>query len=237
MPDGPSRASRRRAAAALLLALVPTTAACGAGAPRTAPPSGVDGLEIPTPAPDPADFVARVDNPWLPLAPGSEWTYESTDGHTAVVRVPGTTQVAGVEATTVTTVERNRRGRVVGESTSWFAQDRTGNVWHLGDAGVWRAGEDGALAGLAMPATPRVGDGFVQEQAPGVARDEARVLATDGQRTTPFGVYDDLVQLEETSPLEPGRTTLASYARGVGLVLEEDVSSGVDRALVDFTGG
>ena len=240
MPDGPSRAPRRRAAAALVLPLALAVSACGAGDPRPAPPSGIDGLEVPTPAPDPADFVARVDNPWLPLAPGSTWTYRSSEGRTVEVDVPGTTRVAGVEATTVETVERSRRGRVVGRSTAWFAQDRAGNVWRLGAIGAngaWRAGEDGALAGLAMPATPRVGDGFVQEQAPGVALDESRVIALDAQRSTAHRAYDDLVQVEETSPLDPGLVTQVFYARGVGAVVEEDVSPGVDLQLVDFTSG
>ena len=240
MPDGPSRAPRRRAAAALVLPFALTLSACGAGAPRPAPPSGIDGLEVPTPAPDPADFVAGVDNPWLPLAPGSVWTYRSSQGRTVVVTVPGTARVAGVEATTIETVERSRRGRVLARSSAWFAQDRDGNVWHLGAAGAsgaWRAGEDGALAGLAMPATPRVGDGFVQEQAPGVALDESRVVAIDAQRSTAHRAYDDLVQVEETSPLEPGRATQVFHARGIGPVVEEDVSPGVDLQLVDFTSG
>ena len=42
---------------------------------RTIGPSGVDGLTIPTPTPDPADFVDVVDNPWLPLVADSVWTY------------------------------------------------------------------------------------------------------------------------------------------------------------------
>jgi hypothetical protein len=235
MLDGPSPAPRRRATAALALPVAVVLTACGAGAPQTAPPSGVDGLVIPTPSPDPADFVAGVDNPWFPLAPGSEWTYESSDGRTVVVTVSGTTRVAGVEATAVDTVERTGRGRVAERSTAWFAQDRGGNVWHLGDEGVWSAGEAGARAGLAMPATPRVGDGFAQESAPGIAEDESRVLAIDARRTTPYDAFDALVQVEDGTPLEPGVTTEAFYARGIGLVLEEGTSS--DLELVDVTSG
>lgn len=243
MLDGPSPAPRRRVAAVLALplesalatALAVLLTACGAGAPQTAPPSGVDGLEIPTPSPDPADFVTGVDNPWFPLAPGSEWTYASSDGRSVVVTVSGTTPVAGVEATAVDTVERSPRGRVVAESTAWFAQDRGGNVWHLGDEGVWAAGEAGAQAGLAMPATPRVGDGFARELAPGVAEDESRVLSIDARRTTSYDAFEALVQVEDASPLEPGVTTEAFYARGIGLVLEEGTSS--DLELVGFTSG
>jgi hypothetical protein len=88
-----------------------------------------------------------------------------------------------------------------------------------------------------MPATPRVGDGFVQERAPGVALDESRVVAIDARRSTAHRAYDDLVQVEETSPLEPGRATQVFHARGIGPVVEEDVFPGVDLQLVDFTSG
>jgi hypothetical protein len=239
MSDGPP-APRRLAAAGFAASAALVLASCGFGAPRAVPPSGVDGLEVPTPSPDPRDFVKDVDNPWFPLAPGSEWTYESTTGRTVVVTVPGTTPVAGLEATVVETVERTARGRVVAESTAWFAQDRSGNVWHLGDEGVWEAGQAGAQAGLAMPATPRVGDGFARELAPGVAEDEARVLAVDARRMTSYDAFEALVHLERSSPLEPGVTTQEYYAPGVGLVLAETVledGASSDLELVERTGG
>ncbi len=71
-PRGPAAGSPGAAAVLLL-------AGCGsAGAPGTTAPAGVDGLEIPTPSPDPRDFVERIDNPYLPLVPGSHWTYEES---------------------------------------------------------------------------------------------------------------------------------------------------------------
>ena len=218
----------------LVLPLVLGLGSCGMGAPRSAPPSGVDGLVVPTPSIDPTDFVAVVDNPWLPLAVGSRWRYAASDGASVEVTVTGTRSVAGVEATVVDTVERGPGGRVVERSSAWFAQDREGNVWHVGDEGVWEAGEAGAKAGLAMPATPRVGDGFVEEHAPGVAGDESRVLAVDARRTTSYDAFDGLVQVERSSPLEPGRTAEAFYARDVGLVLLEGAQ---DLELVAFTRG
>lgn len=217
-----------------MLPLVLGLGSCGMGAPRSAPPSGVDGLVVPTPSIDPTDFVAVVDNPWLPLAVGSRWRYAASDGTSVEVTVTGTRRAAGVEATVVDTVERGPGGRVVERSSAWFAQDREGNVWHVGDEGVWEAGEAGAEAGLAMPATPRVGDGFVEEHAPGVAGDESRVLAVDARRTTSYDAFDGLVQVERSSPLEPGRTTEAFYARDVGLVLVEGTR---DLELVDLSRG
>ena len=60
------------------------------------------------------------------------------------------------------------------------------------------AGVDGAQAGIAMLATPRVGDGYLQEQAPGAA-DRSTVLALDEERTVPAGTFGGLLLTEDTA--------------------------------------
>ena len=196
--------------------------ACGT-ASEPSPPSGVDQLVIPTPSPDPADFVTGVDNPWLPLEPGSTRTYDVTDAdgdHTLTVTVASGPEIAGV-ATTARVSEDS--GEVV---TDFFAQDTDGNVWWFGREGEWQAGEDGAEAGVAMLATPRVGDGYRLAYAPGVVEDTAKVVALDGTATVPAGTYDDLVETEQRSALLAGATHDLSYARGVGLVEETVTGTG-----------
>src|SRR3954452_23003467 len=94
------RVARATVLAALLAA--PLTA-CGAS-PTTLGPSGVDGLTIPTPSPDPADFGDGVANPWFPLAAGTVWTYRrDTTGTTGfVARVLAQhREIAGVATTGV----------------------------------------------------------------------------------------------------------------------------------------
>ena len=152
------------AAAAVALALV-ALSGCSVGDPRTVDPSGVDGLVIPTPTPDPADFVEEIDNPWLPLAEGSRWRYRVLEDDAVVERVTVTVTgqertVAGVPVVVVHDVVRDARGGPVEDTYDWFAQDSDGNVWYFGRSGSWQAGVDGARAGLVMPATPRIGDGF-----------------------------------------------------------------------------
>ena len=191
---------------ALLPILGTVLTACGtASAPS--PPAGVDVLVIPTPSPDPADFVDRVDNPWFPLEPGTRRTYDVADSagtHTLVVTVePGPT-VAGVPTTA--RVSRERGSRVV----DWYAQDDRGDVWWFGQEGKWAAGTHGAEAGLAMAATPRVGDGYRTAYAGGMAEDAAKVLS----------VTDDEVVVEERSPLRPGTEEL-TYERSTGLVTDQ----------------
>jgi hypothetical protein len=226
---------------------------CGS-APEKSPPTGVDGLRIPTPSPDPDDFVRGIDNPYLPLAPGSRWVYESAglERERTTVTVTGDTrEIQGVTTTVVRDVVRDAEGKVVENTFDWFAQDSAGNVWYFGEdtteyddrgrpdhSGSWEAGVDGATAGLVMPAQPRVGDGYQQESLPGVAEDRAEVLSVEESVNVAFGSFTDVVETEDSTPLEPGLVERKYYAPGVGLVLEETVLGGTERVeLVEFTEG
>ena len=210
-------ARRAKWYAALAVGLVVGAGGCGAASPDS-PPSGVDELVIPTPSPDPDDFVRGIDNPWLALEPGTTWRYTVTGATsgTLVITVEDTTQdVAGVVTTAVTRTEPTGD-----EVVDFYAQDRRGNVWWFGREGVWLAGEDGAQAGLAMPATPRLGDGWRAAYDADVV-DVRMTVETRGQTIdTPAGRFSHVVALDITSPLEPGMARRASYERGVGLVEE-----------------
>jgi len=238
-------------AAPILVASLVLTA-CGAE-PPSIDPTGVDELTIPTPSPDPDDFVDEITNPYLPLSPGSTWTYTATteDGtETITVTVLDTTRmIQGIEATVVHDVVRDEDGDVLEDTLDWFAQDRRGNVWYLGEdtteydgakvstEGSWEAGVDGAEAGLAMPAEPRVGDGYRQEYYPGVAEDRAVVIDLDTPLTLAHAVFDDLLEIEESTALEPDVVERKYYARGTGLVAERTVEGGDEVVeLVDYSG-
>ena len=205
--------------ALLVIALLTVLAGCG-NASAPSPPTGVDELVVPTPSPDPDDFVAVVDNLWLPLPAGRTWTYQVVDAagtHAVTVTVAAGPEVAGVATTARVSTEEGTATR------DWFAQDQAGNVWWFGREGEWRAGVDGAQAGLAMPANPRVGDGYRTAYQPGVVEDVAEVEALDGSATVPAGSYDDLLVTRVTTRLEPGSSREQSWARGVGLVEEDRV--------------
>jgi hypothetical protein len=202
----------------------------------------------------PADFVERIDNPYLPLLPGARWVYEAVeDGETErteVVVTPERNEVFGVSAVVVRdTVSVD--GEVVEDTYDWFAQDRDGNVWYLGEAsqdfedgqptstaGSWEAGVDGALPGIVMPAAPAVGDAYRQEYYAGEAEDMAEVIDTGATASVPSGEFDAVVVTEDWNPLEPEVIEHKYYAEGVGLVLEEKVAGAEGRSeLIEFTPG
>ena len=92
--------SRRRAQAARAVTLTLASGllvGCGAS-PTRQPPTGIDGLTIPTPSATPADFVDAVDNPWFPLRPGATFVYRGVkDGEPTrdVVHVTRATRLIG----------------------------------------------------------------------------------------------------------------------------------------------
>jgi hypothetical protein len=211
----------RRAGVALIVLLAVGVGASGCGSSsELSPPSGVDELVIPTPSPDPRDFVAGVDNPWFPLPPGSVSEYALTGpegpGEVTVTVGKAIRVVAGVATTEVTT--STHAGTFSGDHTDFYAQDRAGNVWWFGRAGEWEAGAGGAAAGVVMPAAPRVGDGFRLALLDGVVEDRAQVLSVDGTLDASPVSRDHLVVLVVSSELQPGTVQQRFYARGVGLV-------------------
>jgi hypothetical protein len=144
-----------------------------------------------------------------------------------------------------------RAGRLVEDTLDWYAQDRAGNVWYLGEAtkacsggkvrstgGSWEAGVNGAQPGVVMPAHPRAGMTYRQEYYAGEAEDRARVLSRNRRARVPLRALDHLLLIEETSPLEPTVVEHKYYARGIGPVLAKDVKGDSDReVLVGFTRG
>jgi hypothetical protein len=201
-------------------------------------------------------FTTRIDNPYLPMAPGSRWIYRetATDGtvQRVVVKVTHRTRLIanGVTARVVRDTV-TEKGRLVEDTFDWYAQDRRGNVWYLGEdtkdydngkvvstKGSWEAGVNGARAGLVMPAHPRPGMQYRQEQLPGAAEDSARVLSIDDQAEVTAGHFKRVVMTKDWNPLDPKVLEYKLYARGVGLVLALTVSGGGDREeLTSFTRG
>jgi hypothetical protein len=202
---------------------------------------------------DPAAFTSRIDNPYWPMAVGSRWVYVETDGkgstQRSVVSVLGRTKrILGIDARVVHDVV-TEDGKLVENTYDWYAQDRHGNVWYLGEdtkeyengklsstKGSWQAGIDGGQPGIVMPARPKVGMAYRQEYYKGEAEDRANVLSLDEKVTVPRGFFTRVLMTRDFTPLQPRLVEHKFYARGLGPVLTLTVSGGSDRAeLVRFT--
>jgi hypothetical protein len=200
---------------------------------------------------DPADFVAVIDNPYWPMAPGNRWVYTEIDaeGNEMQVEVVVTDETKVIQGITATVVRDTvtESGSVIEDTFDWYAQDVGGNVWYMGEdtkeyedgevvttAGSWEAGIDGALAGIAVPANPEAGMTYRQEYYVGEAEDNGEVLALNEHVDVPSGSYDGCLQTADTTPLEPNVLEHKYYARGVGPVLTIDVGGGGREELITF---
>ena len=187
----------------LAIAVASAVALCspGALASSSSPPaSELAPIHGPySPSIDPANFVARIDNRYLPLEPGTAFHFEGVRGKTPQTDdevVPRTQadhrrQVHGRPGHGL----RARPGRSSGPSTGMRRTSRaTSGTWartrsscshgrFVKASDSWESGVNGAKPGIIMPAHPRPGDAYRQEYyPPGQALDQARVLGRPGKR-------------------------------------------------------
>jgi len=193
----------------------------------------------------------QIDN-WLsPMFPGSHVIFhELEDGECKVNDVVVTRAVksdfqgdyAGLSARPVRDKVwddpkcNGTRGLLLENTTDWYGEDNSGNVWYFGEdtveytyddagnrtsastEGSWEAGRRGAKAGIVMPAKPVDGLYYRQEYEAGVAEDNALVEKVGMYMTTPLGRFSNCVKTRETTPLSPGDVEYKYYCPNVGLV-------------------
>jgi hypothetical protein len=202
-------------------------------------PQGAERVDL-----DPKDFSTRIDNPYWPMDPGTRWTYREIDEVGAELKVvvtvsDQTKKIAnGVIARVVRdTVTQN--GELIEDTFDWYAQDKEGNIWYLGEntaefengklitkGGSFEAGVDGAQPGIIMLADPEDGMKYRQEYYKGEAEDNGEVLSTDEMAQVPAGQFDNALLTKDTITIEPNVLEYKLYARGVGPVLTLGVSGG-----------
>ena len=184
----------------------------------------------------------HITNEWLPLRPGLQLTYKGSaipEGQKTRVkrRVVSTVTdlskwIDGVR--TLVIWEKDYTAGKLGESEiAFFAQDKAGNVWLVGeypeeyengkfvDAPTWISGQKGARAGIAMLANPKVGSAdYAQGFAPAPVefKDRARVYKKGQKTCTPLKCYQDVLVIEEFEKGVAGVFHLKYYAPNVGLV-------------------
>lgn len=199
---------------------------------------------------DPANFVSTIDNPYMPLKPGTTFVYQAKtkDGvlENNVIVTPKTRKIMGVTCVEVhDSVKLN--GKLTEDTLDWYAQDKDSNVWYFGEnskelsgglvvtlEGSWTGGVDGAKPGIIMEAHPAIGDLYRQEFLPTVAEDLAGVLSLDKKVEVPAGTFDHCLETKEITPLEPGALEHKFYAQGVGMVYDVDLVTGEKLKLIEI---
>lgn len=219
----------------------------------TALPQGAERREL-----DPADFSTTITNPYWPMAAGDTWRFEETDTQggrqQVVIRVTSKTKklANGITARVVRD-EVREKGELTEATDDWYAQDKAGNIWYLGEdtaeydhgkvvtrEGSFEAGVDGAQGGIAMPAHPRPGMAYRQEYYRGRAEDRAAVVTVGQEHVeVPAGYFTkDVLMTRDLVPLEPRVQELKFYAPGVGPVLSVHLDGAGGRAtLVKYSRG
>jgi hypothetical protein len=188
---------------------------------------------------DPANFPdgATVTNPWFPLIPGTVFTSTGTkDGKHAIdiVTVTDRTKVIAGVTTRVIDDRTTLDGVLAERTTDYYAQDKAGNVWYLGEdtaeldsrgnvlnrEGTWHTGVGGAVPGIYMEADPIVGHAYQQEFYPGHAEDHYEVISLTASVHVPYGAFTNAQRTKEWTPLEPDVLDNKFYVLGIGQVRE-----------------
>jgi hypothetical protein len=187
------------------------------------------------------DSSADVNNKWFPLQPGTQLVYKGftqEDEKRVPVRVVQTvtdlTKIVNGVHTVVAWDVDYKDGKVKESEIIFFAQDKDGNVWLLGElvemydegeflgGSAWIAGMDGSSAGIMMKADPRPGTpSYSQGYAPPPFNwtDRAAVEKAGQKVCVPAGCYKDVLVIAESSKSEgPDSQQLKYYAPGVGYI-------------------
>ena len=198
-----------------------------------------------------ADFApdTEIDNQYFPLGEdyeaalhadgideeGEEFEEDSELSNGGDGRV-----ILGVQTTTQLD-EAYEEGLIVERTFDYYAQDLFGNVWYMGedvtnfvyddegnlietnDDSSWIAGENGALPGFIMPSLLDVGFAYYQEFAElDDALDEALIFATGLTLEIAGSIFENVLQILETSVLDPDAREFKYYAPGYGLIRAEE---------------
>jgi hypothetical protein len=203
-----------------------------------------------------ADFSTPAENPYFPLTTGmtrvmlgtgTEEGKPITEMAVLTIVGPGP-MIMGVQSI-VASDEVFHGTRLIERAVDYFAADAAGNIWYLGedvenfrydDAGVltgtdnasaWKAGVNGAVPGISMPADLTMNVELFQEHAPAdEAMDYASVVETGLTLDTPAGHFTDVVKFYEASMSELDLREFKYYAPGVGMIRTDE---GLDENLAN----
>src|SRR5436190_15249965 len=251
---------RAGAAMASVAVLLPALAGCGSSGNKSASATQQSGTNtLPqTSEPsnlNPADFTTNIDNPYWPMPVGRSWHVHVSNPQgeslqETITVLDRTKRISdGVTGRVVRDIVYTQ-GKPTEITDDWYAQDKDGNIWYFGEnttsidfktgkkdsSGSFEAGQNGADAGIAMPAHPYAGETYREEYYKGHAEDRSTVIALDQQVEAPAGHFTGAILTDDHSPIEPTVSEYKLYAKGVGTVVAVSVSGESEREdLVSYT--
>jgi hypothetical protein len=202
-------------------------------------------------------------NPYFPLDIGASWEFRGGGDKLNTVEVVNETKlIEGVTAITVRDLVYFK-GRLHEATDDWYAAGRDGTTWYLGEevknyesfkgdrprapelvsvGGSFKHGRNGDKGGIIMPASPTVGQAYLEEFSLANAEDVAAVLSasyawghsSELDEFVPEALArhlcadGDCVVTKNYSLLEPGVVTRKYYARSIGFFLETEIGFGID---------
>ena len=185
------------------------------------------------------DNSINITNDWMPLKPGMRYVYAGTTlddddnliPHRVLIHVTDLIKVIeGIKCVVSWDLDFGS-GQLVEAELAFFAQDKEGNVWRMGeypeeydeegkfdDSSCWISGIKKAIAGISMKANPWVDSpSYSQGWAPAVDFTDRGKVDQMGLKTCiPMGCYDNVMVISETSLEEVGIFQLKYWAQGVG---------------------
>ena len=233
-----SRLSRRSFATLALSGLAVSGVSGLARAQGARPPAGdyaiekLDGVKF--------TRATRITNNWLPMKPGTRYTYEGTTveddeklvPHKIVLNITDLVKDIGGVPNLVSYDLDYSDNELVEAELAFFAQDDNGNVWHFGQypeeyedgkfkrAPAWIHGYEGAHAGIMMKATPKLDTpSYSQGYGPAVDwTDRGTTYKMGLEVSVRYGQYKNVMVVRETSKAEVAINAfqLKYYAEGVG---------------------
>lgn len=189
------------------------------------------------------NFSSTGTNPYFILQPGYQLVFTGVeDGEPLDVTVTVSNETKdfgnGILARAVEERTMNSETGDLKELTKdYFAIcEQTNSVFYFGEdvnnyedgklvdhEGSWLHGSDNARAGLIMPGTILLGSRYYQEIAPDVALDKAELVSMNQTVNVPAGKFNGVIQMNETSDLEPGVEEVNLHAPGIGQVIDNEL--------------
>jgi hypothetical protein len=176
-------------------------------------------------------------NPYFNLTPGYQLSFRHGKETDVITVLNEVKRIDGVDTRAVEDREFDANGKLVELTRDYYAIDSvTNDVYYFGEdvdvydkdgkvknhEGSWLSGVNGATFGLMMPARPRAGQKFYQEQAPAVAMDRVEIASITEKLNVPAGKFTNVVHVIESTPLEIGQAH-KFYVSGIGMVKDEDM--------------